>query len=191
MARPDFDPTDAVDFWHLVNRQDWSICENVQSGIAARVHERGWFSPMEDWNLASAATSPNGSGSTSRTRREEGRARARLLRVRPHACVVAECDAAERSQAGGGAGRRATGKGPDRPGRSDLGVRRDRAARVRSSKALADYAERKGFRVERGVAGMPTAFVATYGRGRPIIGIMGEYDALPGLSQKASRTGVR
>jgi Rieske 2Fe-2S family protein len=51
MGKPGFDPSDAVDFWHLVNRQDWSICENVQSGIAARVHERGWFSPMEDWNL--------------------------------------------------------------------------------------------------------------------------------------------
>jgi aminobenzoyl-glutamate utilization protein B len=58
----------------------------------------------------------------------------------------------------------------------------------RSAKALADYAQRKGFRVERGVAGMPTAFIASYGSGRPIIGIMGEYDALPGLSQKAEPT---
>jgi len=57
---------------------------------------------------------------------------------------------------------------------------------TRSAKALADYAERQGFRVERGVAGMPTAFIATYGSGRPIIGILGEYDALPGISQKAS-----
>ena len=56
---------------------------------------------------------------------------------------------------------------------------------TKSSKALADYAEQKGFRVTRGVAGMPTAFVAEYGSGRPVIGIMGEYDALPGLSQKA------
>lgn len=56
---------------------------------------------------------------------------------------------------------------------------------VKSSKALADYAESKGFRVTRGVAGMPTAFVAEYGSGSPVIGIMGEYDALPGLSQKA------
>ena len=55
----------------------------------------------------------------------------------------------------------------------------------RSAAALADYAERQGFRVQRGVAGMPTAFVATYGKGRPVIGVMGEYDALPGLSQKA------
>ena len=55
----------------------------------------------------------------------------------------------------------------------------------RSAAALADHAERQGFRVERGVAGMPTAFVATYGEGRPVIGVMGEYDALPGLSQKA------
>lgn len=55
----------------------------------------------------------------------------------------------------------------------------------RSAAALAEYAERQGFRVERGVAGLPTAFVATYGEGRPIIGVMGEYDALPGISQKA------
>jgi aminobenzoyl-glutamate utilization protein B len=56
---------------------------------------------------------------------------------------------------------------------------------TRSSKVLADYAEKQGFDVKRGVAGMPTAFVASYGQGRPIIGILGEYDALPGISQKA------
>jgi len=56
----------------------------------------------------------------------------------------------------------------------------------KSSKLLADYAEQQGFKVERGVAGMPTAFVATYGEGKPIIGILGEFDALPGISQKAS-----
>jgi aminobenzoyl-glutamate utilization protein B len=56
---------------------------------------------------------------------------------------------------------------------------------VKSAQALADYAEKQGFVVERGVAGLPTAFVASFGQGRPIIGILGEYDALPGLSQKA------
>ena len=55
----------------------------------------------------------------------------------------------------------------------------------RSAAALADYAEQQGFRVRRGVAGLPTAFTATYGQGRPVIGVMGEYDALPGLSQQA------
>ena len=55
---------------------------------------------------------------------------------------------------------------------------------TRSSKMLADYAEKQGFKVDRGAAGMPTAFVASYGQGRPIIGILGEYDALPGISQK-------
>ena len=55
----------------------------------------------------------------------------------------------------------------------------------KSAAALADFAERHGFRVQRGVAGMPTAFVARYGQGRPVIGVMGEYDALPGLSQQA------
>lgn len=54
-----------------------------------------------------------------------------------------------------------------------------------SSRLLSDYAEQKGFRVERGVAGMSTAFVATYGSGKPVIGILGEFDALPGISQKA------
>ncbi len=42
-----------------------------------------------------------------------------------------------------------------------------------------------GFTVEAGVAGIPTAFVATYGSGKPVIGILAEYDALPGLSQEA------
>ena len=56
----------------------------------------------------------------------------------------------------------------------------------KSSEILADFAESQGFNVERGIAGMPTAFLATYGSGNPIIGILGEYDALPGISQKAS-----
>jgi aminobenzoyl-glutamate utilization protein B len=56
---------------------------------------------------------------------------------------------------------------------------------TRSATVLADYAEQQGFRVERGVAEMPTAFVASYGEGRPVIAVLGEYDALPGLSQKA------
>src|SRR3954447_10454023 len=59
---------------------------------------------------------------------------------------------------------------------------------TKSSKALADFAEQKGFKVTRGVAGMPTAFVAEFGSGKPVIGIMGEYDALPGISQKAQPT---
>ncbi|MBS7619071.1 amidohydrolase [Candidatus Bathyarchaeota archaeon] len=54
----------------------------------------------------------------------------------------------------------------------------------KSSKLLADELEKHGFKVERGVAGMPTAFVASWGEGRPMIGVMGEYDALPGLSQE-------
>lgn len=58
----------------------------------------------------------------------------------------------------------------------------------RSSKLLADYAEQQGFKVDRGVAGMPTAFVATYGSGSPVISVLGEFDALPGISQKAEPT---
>src|SRR5713226_1401807 len=55
----------------------------------------------------------------------------------------------------------------------------------KSSRELAAYLEGNGFRVERGVAGLPTAFVATYGSGKPVIAIYGEFDALPGVSQKA------
>ena len=53
-----------------------------------------------------------------------------------------------------------------------------------SSKLLADTLEEAGFRVERGLAGMPTCFVASYGSGKPVVGILGEYDALPMLSQE-------
>ena len=54
-----------------------------------------------------------------------------------------------------------------------------------SSKILSDYAENNGFAVEKGVAGMPTAFIVEFGSGSPVIAILGEYDALPGLSQQA------
>jgi len=56
----------------------------------------------------------------------------------------------------------------------------------RSAKTMADYAGQQGFKVERGVAQMPTAFIASYGEGKPVIAILGEYDALPGISQKAT-----
>ncbi|MGI9542701.1 MAG: M20/M25/M40 family metallo-hydrolase, partial [Cyclobacteriaceae bacterium] len=53
-----------------------------------------------------------------------------------------------------------------------------------SAQALSDFAEANGFNVTRGVAEIPTAFTAEYGSGKPVIGILGEFDALPGLSQK-------
>jgi len=56
----------------------------------------------------------------------------------------------------------------------------------RSSEALASYLEKAGFKVEMGVAGLPTAFVGTSGSGQPVIGFLAEYDALPGLSQEAT-----
>lgn len=52
-----------------------------------------------------------------------------------------------------------------------------------SSNALKELMEGYGFQVEMGVAHMPTAFIATFGSGKPVIGINAEYDALPGLSQ--------
>ncbi|HNC09752.1 MAG TPA: hypothetical protein PLX14_13660, partial [Anaerolineales bacterium] len=54
----------------------------------------------------------------------------------------------------------------------------------KSSKTLEDALEEAGFTMERGVAEIPTAFVASYGNADgPVIGILGEFDALPGLSQ--------
>ena len=54
-----------------------------------------------------------------------------------------------------------------------------------SSALLQKTLSDEGFTIKKGVAGIPTAFVAEYGSGAPIIAILGEYDALPGLSQKA------
>lgn len=59
---------------------------------------------------------------------------------------------------------------------SETALREDRSAAF-----LSGILEDEGFRVERGVAGMPTAFVAEYGEGSPVIGILAEYDALPGI----------
>jgi len=53
----------------------------------------------------------------------------------------------------------------------------------KSAEYLIEYAEANGLIVEKGLAGMPTAFTASYGQGKPVIGIIGEFDALPGLSQ--------
>jgi aminobenzoyl-glutamate utilization protein B len=56
----------------------------------------------------------------------------------------------------------------------------------KSSALLQKELQAAGFRVQAGVAGEPTAFVSTFGEGAPVIGIMGEFDALPGLSQTAT-----
>jgi aminobenzoyl-glutamate utilization protein B len=56
---------------------------------------------------------------------------------------------------------------------------------TKSAKLLSDALEKAGFKVERGVAKIPTAFTATIGEGKPVIAILGEYDALPELSQDA------
>jgi Rieske 2Fe-2S family protein len=47
IAKPDFDPSDAVSFWDLVNRQDWLICERVQDGMTSRRFMAGYLAPME------------------------------------------------------------------------------------------------------------------------------------------------
>ena len=54
-----------------------------------------------------------------------------------------------------------------------------------SSSLLADWCESNGFVVERAAGGLPTAFTARYGEGKPTIGLLAEYDALPGLANSA------
>ncbi len=51
MEKADFDPSDAIEFWDLVNLQDWEICERVQQGMSSRMHEHGYCAPMEDLTL--------------------------------------------------------------------------------------------------------------------------------------------
>lgn len=63
---------------------------------------------------------------------------------------------------------------------AELGFMEDK-----STALLQDQLREAGFRVESGVAGMPTAFIAEYGSGEPVIGFLAEFDALPGVSQKA------
>lgn len=55
----------------------------------------------------------------------------------------------------------------------------------KSAKVLIELAQKEGFKVEVGMAGMPTAHIATWGSGKPVIGFLGEFDALPNLSQEA------
>ncbi|MBI1792544.1 MAG: amidohydrolase [Acidobacteria bacterium] len=55
---------------------------------------------------------------------------------------------------------------------------------TRSAALLQEELRRAGFQVENNVGGMPTAFTATWGTGKPVIALLGEYDALPGLSQE-------
>ena len=51
MRKANFDPSDAVGFWDLTNRQDWAICESVQRGMHSRVWEYGYYAPMERFSL--------------------------------------------------------------------------------------------------------------------------------------------
>ena len=53
----------------------------------------------------------------------------------------------------------------------------------KSAELIIKHLEENGFKVERSVANIPTAFVATFGEGKPVMGVLAEYDALPGLSQ--------
>ena len=56
----------------------------------------------------------------------------------------------------------------------------------KSSNLLANELEKNGFTIRKGLAGIPTSFIAEYNNGGPVIGILGEFDALPGLAQTSS-----
>ena len=58
----------------------------------------------------------------------------------------------------------------------------------KTAKLYEEVLKEEGFSVEMGLAGMPTAFKAVYGEGKPVIGYLAEYDALPELSQKGGLT---
>jgi glycine betaine catabolism A len=51
VTRPGFDPADVVEFWDVVNRQDWRVCEGVQTGMRSRGFRGGFYAPMEDPSL--------------------------------------------------------------------------------------------------------------------------------------------
>lgn len=51
IEKPGFDPSDVVDFWDIVNRQDWRVCESVQAGMKSRGFRGGFYAPMEDPSL--------------------------------------------------------------------------------------------------------------------------------------------
>lgn len=49
--RASFDPSDATEFWDVVNRQDWKVCEGVQLGMGSRRFDTGFYAPMEDYSM--------------------------------------------------------------------------------------------------------------------------------------------
>lgn len=51
MDTPGHGPEDALEFWDVVNRQDWRICESVQQGMTSSVFKAGYYAPMEDYSL--------------------------------------------------------------------------------------------------------------------------------------------
>lgn len=51
LVKPDFDPSDAVEFWDMINLQDWKVCEGVQRGMNSRFFSTGFYAPMEDYSM--------------------------------------------------------------------------------------------------------------------------------------------
>ena len=99
MAKATFDPSDAVDFWDLVNRQDWAVCQNVQDGMTSRRFGFGWYAPMEDLSLdiRRYLAERVGRGRARRPGRRAARRRGRVARD-------ARTDSTSRSSGSGGIG---------------------------------------------------------------------------------------
>ena len=123
-------------------------------------------------------------------------ARHHAIPRRPDPCEIPSCccSAVRRGGAVGTAGpRERDAAGHRREARELRRHRQSRSGRSprsatrrqKSSALLQQQLRAAGFQVTAGVAGIPTAFVATFGSGKPVIGIVGEFDALPGLSQEA------
>ena len=51
IGKPGFDPRDVVDFWDVVNRQDWAICERQQKGVDSSAYEPGPYSTFKEYNV--------------------------------------------------------------------------------------------------------------------------------------------
>jgi Rieske 2Fe-2S family protein len=51
MEEPGFDASDAVEFWDMVNLQDWRVCQLVQRGMQSRRFTTGFYAPMEDYSM--------------------------------------------------------------------------------------------------------------------------------------------
>jgi len=85
IVRPDFNPNDAVEFWDITNRQDWTICASVQRGMASRMFQHGYYAPMESLSLDIRRYVGERLGSLKRGKRQGARGKGRRQKGRKKA----------------------------------------------------------------------------------------------------------